>query len=151
MNVSAKAVVQRVGRAARYVERATQHVFDEFELHPYEYYVLGVLRRSGAPYRMSPTDLARTLLVTAASVTHRVDRLERAGLVRRTPDPADRRGVLVQLTAKGLRIVERALDAHAAAEEEAVAGLTAREREELARLLRKLLLAFGDAPLVLRR
>jgi DNA-binding MarR family transcriptional regulator len=108
--------------------------------------VLGVLRRSGDPCRMSPTQLARTLLLTAASVTHRVDRLERAGLVRRVPDAADRRRVSVELTAEGLALVERAIEAHAAAEEHAVSGLTAPERKELARLLRKLLLTFGDTP-----
>jgi DNA-binding MarR family transcriptional regulator len=108
--------------------------------------VLGVLRRSGDPCRMSPTQLARTLLLTAASVTHRVDRLERAGLVRRVPDAADRRSVCVELTPEGLALVERAIEAHAAAEENAVSGLTAAERKELARLLRKLLLTFGDTP-----
>lgn len=96
---------------------------------------------------MSPTDLARTLLLTPGSVTHRVDRLERAGLVRRTLDPADRRSILVELTPQGLEIVERAVEAHAAAEEQAVSALTPDERERLARLLRKLLLSFGDTPL----
>jgi DNA-binding MarR family transcriptional regulator len=95
---------------------------------------------------MSPTQLARTLLLTAASVTHRVDRLEKAGLVRRTPDPDDRRGIFVELTRKGLGLVDRAIVAHAAAEEYAVAGLTAGEQKELARMLRKLLLTFGDTP-----
>lgn len=138
--------MQRLGRGARYVERSIEHVFDEFGLHPYEFYVLGVLRRSGEPYRMSPTELARTLLLTAASVTHRVDRLEKAGLVRRTPDPADRRGIFVELTPEGLGLVDRAIEAHAAAEEYAVSGLTTGEQKELARMLRKLLLTFGDTP-----
>ena len=109
--------------------------------------MLGVLRRSGAPYRMSPTDLARTLLLTAASVTHRVDRLERADLVRRIPSSADRRSILVELTPQGLGIVERAVEAHASAEEQAVSALSAEERHRLASLLRKLLLSFGDTPL----
>ena len=109
--------------------------------------MLGVLRRSGTPYRMSPTDLARTLLLTTASVTHRVDRLERAGLVRRIPSPANRRSILVELTPQGLDIVERAVEAHAVAEEQAVSALDPAERERLASLLRKLLLAFGDTPL----
>jgi DNA-binding MarR family transcriptional regulator len=138
--------VQRLGRGARYVERSIEHVFDEFGLHPHEFYVLGVLRRSGEPHRMSPTHLARTLLLTAASVTHRVDRLEKAGLVRRTPDPADRRGIFVELTPEGLGLVDRAIEAHAAAEEYAVSGLTTGEQKQLARILRKLLLTFGDTP-----
>ena len=146
LDTGAKAVTQRIGRGERYIERGVEGVFRQFGLHPHEFYVLGVLRRSGAPYRLSPTALARTLLLTSGSVTNRVDHLEQAGLVERTRDPADRRGVLVQLTPKGFEIVDRAIVAHAAAEERMLEALTWEERNELARLLRKLLLSFGDTP-----
>lgn len=108
--------------------------------------MLGVLRRTGAPYRMAPTALARTLLLTTASITHRVDRLQAAGFVARTPDPADRRGVLVGLTQTGLEVADRTVETLGAVERRTVEGLTAREREQLARLLRKLLAALGDTP-----
>ena len=105
-----------------------------------------MLRRAGAPYRMSPTALARTLLLTTASVTHRVGRLEAAGLVARTPNPGDRRGVLVGLTPAGRELADRAVEVLVGIENRTVEGLTAGERRELARLLRKLLVALGDAP-----
>jgi DNA-binding MarR family transcriptional regulator len=45
-------------------------------------------------------------------MTHRIDRLETLDLVKRMPDPNDRRGILVGLTAKGLTLINRAIDAH---------------------------------------
>jgi DNA-binding MarR family transcriptional regulator len=121
-------------------------VLADFGLKPEEFYVLGVLRRTGAPYRLAPTALARTLLLTTASITHRVDRLQAAGLVARTPDPDDRRGVLVGLTPAGLDVADRTVEVLGAVERRTVEGLTAREGEQLARLLRKLLVALGDTP-----
>jgi len=77
-------------------------------------------------------------MVTSAAVTKRVDRLEVPGLVVREPDPRDRRGVLVGLTPEGLRLVDHVVEEHLANEERLLARLTRREREQLARLLRKL-------------
>ena len=144
LDTSGKAVTVRIGRAARHIDRRMEGLFADFGLEAHEFHVLGVLRRSGSPYRVSPTDLARTLLLSSGSVTNRVGHLERAGLVRRVPDPADRRGVLVELTERGLEIIDGAIEAHVAAEARAVAALSAAERDELARLLRKLLVSFGD-------
>ena len=137
-------MTQRVGRTAYLFERALDRALADLQLNPQESYVLGVLRRAGAPYRMSPTAIARTLLLTTASVTHRVDRLEAAGLVSRTPDPADRRGILVGLTETGLELADRAVEVLVAVEHQIVEGLTATERTELARLLRRLLVTLGD-------
>jgi DNA-binding MarR family transcriptional regulator len=146
VDTAAKAVTQRIGRVARHIERATDQVFEPFGLDPHEFYVLGVLRRAGAPFRLTPTRLARTLLLTPGSVTYRINRLEQAGLVTRIPDPADRRGVLVELTPRGLDLADRAIEALARAEARVVDPLNADERRELERLLRKLLLSFGDEP-----
>ena len=144
LDTSAKAVTQRLGRGSYLFERALERALADLGLNTQELYVLGVLRRAGAPYRMSPTAIARTLLLTTASVTHRVDRLQAAGLVARTPDPADRRGVLVGLTASGVELADRAVDVLVAVEHRTLDGLTASERRELARLLRRLLVALGD-------
>jgi DNA-binding MarR family transcriptional regulator len=146
LDTAAKAVTQRIGRAARHIERAVDQVFEPFGLDPHEFYVLGVLRRAGSPFRLTPTALARTLLLTPGSVTYRINRLEQASLVTRIPDPADRRGVFVELTPRGLELADRAIEALAEAEARIVEPLEPRERRELARLLRKLLLSFGDEP-----
>jgi DNA-binding MarR family transcriptional regulator len=101
--------------------------------------VLFTLRRSGEPYRLSPSDLVRALLVTSGTMTNRLDNLERRGLVERLPNPADRRGRDVQLTPAGLELADILVTEHVANEEEMLAPLSAAERDRLAALTRKLL------------
>jgi len=74
-------------------------------------------------------------------MSSRVDRLERAGLVRRSPDLRDKRGALVTLTEKGRRRFEAAAPAHLANENRMLAALSRRERDLLISLLRRLLLS----------
>src|SRR6266516_3754001 len=71
--------------------------------------VLSCLRRQGSPYRLSPGNLLKATMVTSGTMTNRIDRLEESGLVRRSPDPDDKRGVRVSLTDKGLERVDDAL------------------------------------------
>ena len=84
-------------------------------------------------------------MMTSGGMTPVIDGLERQGLVERVPNPADRRGSLVRLTSSGRKVVDRAMAMHAEAEQELVAGLGERERDQLERLLRKLLLSVDDA------
>jgi DNA-binding MarR family transcriptional regulator len=102
--------------------------------------VLATLRRSGAPYRMTPTGLYRELVLTSGAMTNRLDVLERAGLVERQPDPNDRRGTLIELTKKGRALLDRAMEAHLQGEAQLVAHLSKDEQKCLADLLRKLLI-----------
>ena len=102
--------------------------------------VLATLRRSGSPYRMTPTGLYRDLVLTSGAMTNRLDVLERAGLVERQPDPNDRRGTLIQLTQKGKVVVDRAMEAHLQGEAEMAAHLSKEEQKCLADLLKKLLI-----------
>lgn len=104
--------------------------------------MLATLRRAGSPYRLSAGELSDSGMLTSGAMTNRIDRLEEAGLARRLPDPDDRRGVLVELTAKGRKLVDRAVSAHVANEHRALASLAVAERRELERLLRKLLISF---------
>jgi DNA-binding MarR family transcriptional regulator len=144
VDVSPMGVVFRVKRLARAFERATARNFVKHGLEPPEFDVLATLRRAGAPYRMSAGARGRALMITSGSVTNRVDGLEDRGLIRRTDDPDDRRGVLVELTPKGLRMVDAALEHHVATERGLLDGLTAAQRTQLADLLRRLLIALGD-------
>jgi DNA-binding MarR family transcriptional regulator len=77
-------------------------------------------------------------MVTSATVTHRIDKLERRGLVERSPDPDDRRGVVVRLTPKGRQLLDRASEAHVTRELEMVSSLSQKERDQLVGLLRRL-------------
>lgn len=111
----------------------------KFGLQKGEFDVLASLRRAGAPYELTPTNLYEAMLLTSSAMTSRLDRLERAGLVERRPDPADRRGVRVRLTAKGLDLINEILPQHVANEQDALARLDVAERKELDRLLGKLI------------
>jgi DNA-binding MarR family transcriptional regulator len=133
------AVVARISRAEKTIRPRLEEVFESFGLTGEAFDVLATLRRSGPPYELSPTDLFKSLLLSSAAMTSRIDRLEEAGLVARSPHPEDRRGIRVALTAKGKELIERALDAHVKNEEEILAALNATERKQLAGLLRKLL------------
>ena len=99
------------------------------------------LRRSGPPYELNPTALYRESLLSSGAITNRIDRVEAQGLVRRLPDPNDRRGTIVQLTAKGRTIADRAIKLHFEALAEELSGIDRAERDQLASLLSKLLLS----------
>jgi DNA-binding MarR family transcriptional regulator len=142
LDASPIGVVGRVSRLSRHLERRLEPVFAEHGLDGGLFDVLVTMRRSGPPYRLSPTQLYSTTMLSSGAMTSRLDRLERAGLVSRSPDPDDRRGLLVELTPEGRRVVDRAMAAHVGNEAGLVGALTAAEREQLARLLRKLLLSF---------
>jgi DNA-binding MarR family transcriptional regulator len=144
LDVSPMGVIGRIGRLAKHLERAIQETFAEFGLNVGEFDVLATLRRSGRPYQLSPTALFNTLMVTSGTMTHRIDQLERAGLVKRIPDPNDRRGALIMLTDQGFNLIETAVAAHVANEQQLLKALKKPEREALTQLLRKLLLSFEE-------
>jgi DNA-binding MarR family transcriptional regulator len=145
LDVSPLEVLSRLSRLARQLDRARRVAFAERDLQVWEFDVLSALRRSGAPYRLSPGSLLNQTLVTSGTMTNRIDRLAERGLVRREPDPHDRRGVLVVLTEAGLAQVDAALTHLLKHEQELLAGLTPRQREQLADLLRDLGSPFENA------
>lgn len=144
LDVSPMGIIGRMGRLAKYLERAIQETFSEFGLTVGEFDVLAALRRSGQPYQLSPTELFNTLMVSSGTMTHRIDRLEQAELVKRIPDPSDRRGMRIELTDKGFNVIEKAVEAHVVNEHRVLGVLEASEREALTQLLRKLLVSFEE-------
>jgi DNA-binding MarR family transcriptional regulator len=131
-------VVGRVSRLARELEARLEPVYREHGLEPGWHDVLATLRRTGPPYQLRPSDFTGSLMLTSSGTTKRLDRLERAGLIERAPDPDDRRGVIITLTEAGHELIDRVTEAHMANEARLLGGLSAREREQLAGLLRKL-------------
>ena len=139
LDVSATHILQRVTRLSLLEEASFAQVFSRHGLTWGEYLVLATLRRAGPPYRMNPTALYGSVILSSGGMTKRLDGLERAGLVARLPDPDDRRGRLVALTDRGLALVDAAVVDHLANEEGLLSALTASERGVLSDLLRKLL------------
>ncbi|MEV6282016.1 MarR family transcriptional regulator [Kribbella sp. NPDC051770] len=144
LDVAPMEVLSRVTRLARHLDRARSHAFATYGLESWEFDVLAALRRAGAPYQLSPGRLLKETLVTSGTMTNRVDRLAARGLVERLPDPADRRGVLVQLTAAGRDSVDAALADLLAHERTLLAAVTERDQAKLARLLRELVGPFDQ-------
>jgi DNA-binding MarR family transcriptional regulator len=139
LDTSPMAVVGRVSRLSRELEQRLEPVYADHELDGGLFDVLATLRRSGAPYRLRASDLADALMLTSSGTTKRLDRLESAGLIAREPCPEDRRGVQIELTPAGRKLIDTAYPEHLANEDELLAPLTQVERRELAALLRKLL------------
>jgi DNA-binding MarR family transcriptional regulator len=142
LDVQPLQVLSRVSRLARHLDRARRTAFAGHGLETWEFDVLSALRRQGPSYQLSPGALLRATLVTSGTMTNRIDRLAAAGLVRRQPDPQDKRGVLVTLTAEGRARVDAALADLLGREEALLAGLDRGERQLLAGLLRTLLAPF---------
>ena len=101
--------------------------------------MLATLRRSGEPYTLTPTHLSNELMLSRSGVTSRLDRLEAAGLVERTLDPADRRSFRIRLTDQGSSLVDAAMTAHTANVTGLLSSLSAGELASLDDTLRKLL------------
>ena len=142
LDVEPLQVLSRISRLARYLDIARRGAFAEHGLESWEFDVLSALRRQGAPFQLTPGALLRATLVTSGTMTNRIDRLAAAGLVRREPDPRDKRGVLVTLTAQGRARVDAALDGLLRREQALLAALNAGERRRLADLMRILLAPF---------
>jgi DNA-binding MarR family transcriptional regulator len=139
-------VLSRVSRLARHLDRARRLAFAEHSLEPWEFDVLTSLRRAGKPYQLSPGQLLTQTLVTSGTMTNRIDRLAHKRLVERLPDPTDRRGVLVRLTAEGRDRADEALAGLLAQERSILGELSDRQRSELAALLRQLTAPFDNVP-----
>src|SRR5829696_8055245 len=131
-------VVGRISRLARELEARLESVYREHGLEPGWHDVLATLRRTGPPYRLRPSDFTGSLMLTSSGTTKRLDRLEKAGLVERAPDPNDRRGTLIELTAKGRALIDELTPAHLENERNLIASLTPDEQATLIELLRKL-------------
>ncbi|MDI9626967.1 MAG: MarR family transcriptional regulator [Acidobacteriota bacterium] len=134
-------VWSRISRLAQLLDAARARAYSAQDLQVWEFDVLAALRRAGEPYRLTPGQLINQTHVTSGTMTNRVVRLVERGLVSRTANPADGRGVLVQLTAEGRSRVDAALADLVRSEEELVGALPADERATLAAILRKLLIA----------
>lgn len=136
-------VFGRIYRIARAMGDAMERVYNRYGISTGEFDVVATLRRSGAPYTLSPRQLSATLMLTTGGMTGRLDKLEKAGLLTRSPDPHDRRGLQVTITERGLALIDEAVGAGLEAQATALKGFDAAEIDVLTGLLRKLL---ADVP-----
>jgi len=141
LRTEAMAVFGRIYRIARLVGDQQEAVYSGFGINRGDFDVLATLRRAGSPYSLSPKELTRSLMLTSGGMTGRLDRLEKRGLVARSPDPADRRGLTITLTDAGRDLVDQAVGAGLDAQRRVLHRLPENDRSTLDRLLRDLLAA----------
>jgi len=139
LEVGALQVTARLSRIGPLLAKRQEAIFERFGLGRGEVGALSALRIAGPPHRLSPTRLGKGLMLSSAGVTSRIDRLERRGLVRRLPDPDDRRGVIVELTDQGLEVVDAAVAALAISDRVLMERLDPEEVAQFEALLRKFL------------
>lgn len=121
-----------------HLQQASDRLGD-FGLQWWQYDVLSVLRRQGYPFMATASELAGAAMLSTGAMTHRIDRLAAHELVKRVDDPTDRRKVLVQLTEKGLDLVEAASGARFEVATGAFSALDVAQKKELGTLLRLIL------------
>ncbi len=146
LDVEVEGIVNRINILAKYLKRSFDETASEFGINKGELDVLKLLRRADGPHRLSPSQLSDRLHLSSGAMTNRLDRLEAQGLVRRAPDPSDRRGILVELTDKGDDIFHSAIERQIEKEKALCAPLGATEREKLAKMLRKLMIEIESTP-----
>jgi len=137
-------IVERIQILAKKFNQSMDETLTVFNLDRRSFHLLGKLRSHGAPYRRSAGQLADDMHLSSGAMTNRLDRMEEAGLIRRLPDPNDRRGTLVEPTKAGHAAWDKAVGTQAQTEALIAGSLSQREKEELHRLLRGLMRAFPE-------
>ncbi len=138
-------VVSRVLMLAKFLEQGADRALERYGLSLWQFDVLAALRRSGPPFKLSPSRLIQFVTLTSGAMTNRIDRLEDLGLVTREADPADRRGVLIALSEAGRSMVDDAIAARLDDARRSLSELQETDVAALAALLRKLLVGYAAA------
>jgi DNA-binding MarR family transcriptional regulator len=142
VDLEVEGIVDRINGLRRRFNAMLDVTLKEHGLTDGEWKVLNHLQLSKPPYRRSAGQLSKRAELSTGAMTNRLDRLEEAGLVRRVPDPDDRRGVLVELTKEGRKAWEKTLGLQAAKESLIADALTKDEQRQLNSLLRGLMREF---------
>ncbi len=144
IDADVEGIVDRVCKLHKYFVNTLEDTIAGYGLvHP-EYKLLLHLRSEGAEDGVSAGDLSRSMVMSSGGMTNLLDRLETDGLIRRGSDPSDRRSVLVILTPKGRKVIDRAVGAEAAREFDLLEPLSPGERKELNDLLRRVTRSFEE-------
>jgi len=140
LDVEPMEVIGRIKRLSHHFLREMDKTFSVHGLNGASFDVLATIRRSGAPYGLSPSDLMVSTMVTSGTMTNRVDRLVKTGLVERTPNPQDARGFIISLTNEGHILIDRVLDDHVKTQARLTAALSKKDKKNLNLILRKFLI-----------
>jgi len=141
LDTAPMALIGRIKRISSYLAHGMGETFAKHALNAASFDVLATLRRSGAPYALSPGDLMASTMVTSGTMTNRIDQLVKSDLVARIRNPEDGRSFLISLTDQGFELIERVVTEHVNTQKQLVAGLTKEQRQSLDLALRNFLAA----------
>ena len=136
------ALIGRMARIYTHLRSGMDETFARHGLNAAKFDVLATLRRSGAPYQLSPGVLLEATMVSSGTMTNRIDQLVKDGLVDRVPNPEDARSVLIALTSAGFEVIEAAVTAHVATQQRLLAGISAQDRAQLNQHFQRILADF---------
>ncbi|MCH4811073.1 MarR family winged helix-turn-helix transcriptional regulator [Vreelandella neptunia] len=142
LDVAPMGTIGRVKRLNHTLMRAMEKTWAKYGLTDAGFDVLATLRREGAPYALSPSDLMASTMVTSGTMTHRIHQLEKSGLIERVKNPEDGRGFLISLSQRGFDLIDEAVAAHVETQAQLVSGLTDEQRQQLDELLTQFLAEF---------
>ncbi len=128
---------EQFGAVARRLRAASMASLSAWDVTPSQMRAIRILTHHDGGMRSS--ELAAHLHIAPRSATEVVDALEGKGLVRRSPDPTDRRATLVTLTARGVTLMDEVRRARGLESERLFDRLSKTDRAHLARILRHLL------------
>jgi len=147
LDASPMGVIGRICRLAALLTKEQTRVFSEHGLDFACFDVLATLRRSGPPHSLTPTQLAKAMIVTPSAVAQRLTRLEEEGLLVRSHTKTDRRVIIVTLTDKGQELLDSTLPAHLENEQRMLADFSTEDRKMMESLLRRFLVSQNDLPI----
>ncbi|MDN3616901.1 MAG: MarR family winged helix-turn-helix transcriptional regulator [Vibrio gallaecicus] len=136
LETEAMAMMGRVMRIAKYMETEVAELHKRYDLKLGEFDVLATLRRSGKPYLLTPSELIGSLMLTSGAMTNRLDKLEGKGLIARAHSKEDRRSVTVELTKKGLILIDEMIIEHVETQKRLVQSLTDNQKQSANALLK---------------
>ena len=133
------AIMGRLMRIAKHMENHVAELHKRYDLKMGEFDVLATLRRSGQPYRLTPSELISSMMLTSGAMTNRLDKLEKKGLIAREHSKEDRRSVTVELTEKGFELIDSLIEQHLQAQHELMGSLSSAEKVQVNQALKLLL------------
>ncbi|AMF92075.1 MarR family transcriptional regulator [Vibrio fluvialis] len=142
LNTLPMSIMGRMMRLTKHLETAVAEVHKRYGLKMGEFDVLATLLRAGAPYRLTPSELLASMMLTSGAMTNRLDKLEQKGLIHRLHSTADRRSIEVQLSDEGLDVVNELVIEHVKIQEKLVEGLSGDDQQQLTQLLKFWLSSF---------
>lgn len=135
LDVTPMALIGRIKRLAQHLSNEMGKTFAKHGLNNASFDMLATLRRSGAPYQLSPNDLLATMMITSGTMTNRIDQLVKSGLVERINNPQDKRSIFIALTDIGFKTIDAAVTDHVATQHRLVEGIPAEDFEAMNSLL----------------